>query len=95
MFHRIDERFNIEVINFGESNDRVLVFRLLNASIDEPWEKIEGTRALLIGGEPARLEMKRMLDSRMGGLTRASLNEAIPGGIKGRSHTAMRKYFGL
>lgn len=90
MFRQINE-FNLEVINFGASNDRVLVFRLAGAGTNSPWEKIEGTRTLLIGGKPARREMKRMLNS----LGRSALKKAIPGGINSRTHTAMRKYFGL
>lgn len=89
MFRQISEF--LEVTNFGERNDRVLVFRWLGAGMNASWEKIEGTRVLLIGGKPARREMKRMLNS----LGRAALKELIPGGMNSRTHTAMRKYFGL
>ena len=95
MFHQIDDKFKIEVANFGAGNNRVLILRLSGAGIDAPWEQIKGTRALLIGGTAARHEMKRLMDSRRGGLGRPALHEAIPGGINGRSHTAMRKYVGL
>ncbi len=90
MFRQINE-FNLEAMNFGERNNRVLVFRLVGVGGAGSWEKIKGTRTLLIGGKPARREMKRMLNS----LGRAALKEAIPGGINSRTHTSMRKYFDL
>ena len=82
--------YQLEAANFGDSaNDRVLVIRLLGGP--DVWEQVEGTRLLLIGGKNAREEFRRLLDEH----GRTTLAEMLPGGVNGRSHTAMRKYVGL
>ena len=95
MFQQMDKRFKLEVANFGSGNNRVVVFRLIGANMDSEWEQITGTRALLIGGEKARAELRRLIDSSAEGLGRPALQSVIPGGFNGRSHNAMRKFVGL
>ncbi|MFT5196168.1 MAG: hypothetical protein ACI9EW_002736 [Cellvibrionaceae bacterium] len=95
MFNTIDPQFNLQTANFGTRNDRVLVIALKGATLEDEWEQIEGSRILLIGGEIAREELKRFLDTKSGGLNRKKLKEQIPGGMNSRTHTAMRKFCGL
>lgn len=95
MFTRIDPNFRIEAANFGERNDRMIVFRLIDGP--DEWEQIPGTRAILIGGTAARRELRRLLDSSAEGTGhgRPKLQELIPGGINSRTHHAMRKFCGF
>lgn len=88
------EGFNLEVASFGEgANSRIIVFRQPGA--DGPWEKIGRAVALLIGGESARRELRRFLDSDGEGYGRRRLQDIIPDGISSSTHTNMRKWLGL
>ena len=95
MFQPIDSQFNLQAANFGSTNDRVLVISLIGAKLEDEWQQIEGSRILLIGGEPARAELMRMLDSKKNGLSRGKLQNQLPGGMNSRTHTAMRKFCGF
>lgn len=97
MFKLVADGFNIEAANFGEANNRVIVFRVPKAMSYMPWEQVEGTRILLIGGEAVTRELRRLLDSSRDGdgFGRPHLQKIIPGGISSRSHTALRMHVGL
>lgn len=90
MFRKLGD-FDIEAENFGGSaNERVLILRLVSGG-DDVWEQVVGTRIVLVGGWAIKQELKRLL-IRHG---RPTLNEMIPGGMNGRTHTTMRKFVGL
>ena len=95
MFQRIDPRYNLQAANFGSTNDRVLVISLIGADLEDEWIKIPGSRILLIGGDSALEELTLLLDSQNNGLSRGKLQMQLPGGMNGRTHTAMRKFCGL
>lgn len=92
MFTQI-KPFNIEVAAFGKRHNRVTIFRLINGTDD--WQMIQGSRAILIGGEKAETEMKKLLDSSNGGLSRSQLDSAVPSGLDSRTHSNFRKFVGL
>lgn len=87
MFRQIEQGFNLEVASFGERNSRILIFRV--GDVDS-WEQVADKRVLLVGGEPVKRELRRLLSEH----GRPSLNQRIPGGISGSVHTALRRHVG-
>jgi hypothetical protein len=96
MFQLIDPQFNLQAVNFGSTNNRILIIALIGTNFEEDeWVQIPESRILLVGGKPAFEELALMLDSKSNGLSRAKLQRQLPGGMNGRTHTSMRKFVGL
>jgi hypothetical protein len=43
MFQLIDSKFNLQVTNFGSTNDGVLVIALIGAKLEDEWQQIKGS----------------------------------------------------
>ncbi|MFT5196914.1 MAG: hypothetical protein ACI85U_003953 [Candidatus Promineifilaceae bacterium] len=95
MFKRIDPRFNLEALNFGSSNNRMLVIALIGADLKKDWIQIPESRILLIGGKVAAEELKAMIDSKNGGLSRGKLHKQLPGGMTSRTHGTLLRFVGM
>ena len=85
--------YNIEGAVFGEAtNTKVTVLRLIGGTDD--WQMVKGTRAIVIGGDPAVEELRKALDSENGGYSRARLNKLL-NGLTSRTHSRVREFCGL
>jgi len=80
---------SLEVASTGESNGRILVFRVRDG-LDE-WAQVGNARVLVIGGDGARVALRNLLSTH----GRPTLGQLIPDGISSSVHTALRDYAGL
>ena len=87
-FKKLDG-FNLEVASSGFSSARILVFRTPDCG--SPWDQVEGSRIVVVGGDIAKRELKKLLTE----YGRDRLQSVVPGGISGSPHTALRTYVGL
>ncbi len=69
------------------------VLRLIDG--DDIWQLVNGTRAVVIGGDPAVVELRKALDSENGGYSRKRLNELFAGLMSSRTHSRVREFCGL
>jgi hypothetical protein len=55
--------YDLETASFGRGNvHRITVIKHSTAAIDDPWERPPGTNVLIIGGRPAREELRQLLE---------------------------------
>lgn len=79
----------LSVATDGDGKDRVLVFRKITANQD--LIRIPGTNIILIGGNETLTELKNLLKEH----GRKTLNDLIPGGISGSTHTKLRAHLNI
>ena len=85
--------YNIEAAIIGDANTKMTVLRLIDG--EDIWQLVSGTRAVVIGGQPAIAELRKALDSENGGYSRKRLNELFAGLMPSRTHSRVREFCGL
>lgn len=63
MFEPIHDDYQLQIASHTEGGTtRITIIKHTSAAIDDPWERPPGTNVLVIGGRPARDELKQLLE---------------------------------